>query len=58
MPKDEGKGGKANLDNRANQMNPNHAEYRGSSSADLDNRANQMNPNHAEYRGSSKNKSK
>jgi hypothetical protein len=32
--------------NHANQMNPNHSQYRGG-----DNRANQKNPNNAEYKG-------
>eukprot|EP00667_Euglena_gracilis_P034051 EG_transcript_57670 len=50
---------KAALDNRANQFNPNHPEYRGGttrytgdrSQAALDNHANQLNPNHPSYRG-------
>jgi len=46
------------LDNRANQLNPNHAKsgpgrearYRGKGTkADLDNRSNQMNPNNKAY---------
>ena len=52
--------GKAARDNRANQMNPNNAQYRPPAStipqksnlgkAARDNRANQMNPNNAQYR--------
>ena len=50
---------KADRDNRANQLNPNNAEYReGTSSytgtgtpADLDNHANQLNPNNPEHKG-------
>jgi len=54
---------KAALDNRANQLNPEHvktgpgrpAGYRGAKTkADLDNRANQMNPNNPRYAGSKK----
>eukprot|EP00667_Euglena_gracilis_P029794 EG_transcript_40099 len=49
----------AELDNRANQLNPNHREYRGGttkytgdrSQAALDNHANQLNPNNPRYRG-------
>ena len=51
---------KAARDNRANQMNPNNAQYRPPAStipqksnlgkAARDNRANQMNPNNAQYR--------
>lgn len=50
--------GKAALDNRANQLNPNHvksglgrsAGYPGlSTAADLNNHANQLNPNNAKY---------
>ena len=55
----------ADLDNHANQLNPNHEEYRGDDNYDdvsdqkddkehdydNDNRSNQMNPNHEEYRG-------
>ena len=52
-----GTGDKADLDNRSNQCNPNHSEYRGhtsgykgsSTKADLDNRANQKNPNNPRY---------
>ncbi len=54
-----GKGDKADLDNHANQDNPNNAEYKGHASkysgkgdkADLDNHANQRNPNNSEYKG-------
>ncbi len=49
----------ADLDNHANQCNPNHSEYNGyqdssdeePTQADLDNHANQCNPNHSEYNG-------
>ncbi len=52
-----GTGTKADLDNHANQCNPNHKEYSGYSSgysgtgtkADLDNHANQLNPNNPNY---------
>ena len=54
-----GTGDKADLDNRSNQLNPNHSEYRGGSTkysgsgtrADLNNHANQMNPNNSRYGG-------
>ena len=58
-----GTGDKADLDNRSNQLNPNHPEYRGGTTkytgigdnlkADLDNRSNQKNPNNPEYGGGS-----
>ena len=48
----------ADLDNHANQLNPNNDEYQGGqdddyepSQADLDNHANQLNPNNDEYKG-------
>ena len=52
-----GTGTKADLDNHANQCNPNYKEYRGYTSgysgtgtkADLDNHANQLNPNNKLY---------
>ena len=55
-----GTGTKADLDNHANQCNPNHSEYRGHTSgysgtgtkADLDNHANQLNPNNERYQPS------
>ena len=55
-----GTGDKADLDNHANQLNPNHSEYRGGATkytgtgdkADLDNHSNQMNPNNPKYQGS------
>lgn len=43
----------ANIDNRANQLNPNHGEYKGSGQgktqeqANRDNHANQLNPNNS-----------
>ena len=54
-------GDKADLDNRSNQLNLNHPEYRGGTTkytgtgdkADLDNRSNQLNPNNPEYGGGS-----
>ena len=57
-----GTGTKPDLDNHANQLNPNNAEYRGASKeypgkgdkADLDNHSNQLNPNHPEYKGKPK----
>ena len=57
-----GTGTKADLDNHANQDNPNHSEYKGHTSgysgtgtkADLDNHANQKNPNHSSYSSSGK----
>lgn len=56
---------KADLDNHANQLNPNHEEYLGDNDNeedddrkedkkhdyDNDNHSNQLNPNHQEYRG-------
>ena len=52
-----GTGTKPDLDNHANQCNPNHSEYRGYTSGysgtgtkpDLDNHANQLNPNNERY---------
>ena len=52
-----GTGTKADLDNHANQCNPNHSEYQGHKSGysgtgtkpDLDNHANQLNPNNKLY---------
>ena len=52
-----GTGTKADLDNHANQCNPNHSQYRDHTSgysgtgtkADLDNHANQLNPNNERY---------
>ena len=43
----------ADLDNHANQMNPNNDEYAGSDDHDNDNdnHSNQMNPNNDEYDG-------
>ena len=44
----------ADLDNHANQLNPNHEEYKGNHDDhdyDNDNHSNQMNPNNEEYRG-------
>lgn len=57
-----GTGTKADLDNHANQCNPNHPTYQGHQSgysgsgtkADLDNHANQCNPNNPRYQGSGK----
>lgn len=57
---------KDDMDNHANQLNPNNENYQGGddrcddedyeySQADLDNRSNQLNPNHDEYRGSNQN---
>ena len=54
-----GTGDRADLNNHANQCNPNHSEYRGHTSgysgsgtrADLNNHANQMNPNNSRYGG-------
>ena len=48
-----GTGDKADLDNRSNQLNPNHPEYSGGftnytgtgDKAELDNHSNQKNPN-------------
>ena len=58
----QGDGKQADRDNHANQLNPEHPEYKGGSSkypgagtkADLDNHSNQKNPNHSEYGGGSK----
>ncbi len=52
-----GTGDKADLDNHANQCNPNHEEYRGHQSGytgtgtqdDLDNHADQLNPTSDKY---------
>ena len=52
-----GIGDKADLDNHANQCNPNNPNYEGrpkgypgdGSKADLDNRSNQLNPNNERY---------
>ena len=52
-----GTGTKADLDNHANQCNPNNAEYKGHDSAypgkgdkpDLDNHAKQLNPNNEHH---------
>ena len=52
-----GTGTKADLDNHANQCNPNHSEYQGHKSGysgagtqpDLDNHANQLNPNNERF---------
>ncbi len=52
-----GTGTKADLDNHADQCNPNNAEYKGHDSGysgtgtkpDLDNHANQGNPNHPSH---------
>jgi hypothetical protein len=49
----------ADLDNHANQLNPNNDEYAGDDDVsqdkfhdyDNDNHSNQMNPNNPEYRG-------
>ena len=57
-----GTGDRADLNNHANQLNPNHSEFRGGSSsyggsgtqADLNNHANQLNPNNPEFGGGSK----
>ena len=54
-----GTGDKADLDNHANQCNPNNPEYKGhdpkypgtGDKADLDNHANQLNPNNSRYQG-------
>ncbi len=54
-----GTGTKADLDNHANQCNPNNKEFKGNAGgysgagnkADLDNHANQLNPNNPEYKG-------
>ena len=58
----QGTGGQADLNNHANQLNPNHSEFRGGSTsyggsgtqADLSNHANQLNPNNPEFGGGSK----
>ena len=50
---------KADLDNHANQCNPNHSEYKGYQSgyqgtgtkADLDNHSQQLNPNNERFQG-------
>lgn len=52
-----GTGDKADLDNHANQCNPNNERYQGHSSnysgsgtkADLDNHSNQLNPNNERH---------
>jgi len=52
-----GTGTKADLDNHANQCNPNHEEYKGyqkgysgtGTKADLDNHADQLNPNNPKF---------
>ena len=52
-----GTGTKPDLDNHANQCNPNHEEYKGyqkgysgtGTKADLDNHANQLNPNNPKF---------
>ena len=52
-----GTGTKADLDNHANQCNPNHEEYKGhekkysgeGTKADLDNHANQLNPDNPKF---------
>ena len=57
-----GTGDKADLNNHANQLNPNHPEHKGGTTsytgtgtqADLDNRADQLNPNNQEYGGGKK----
>ena len=54
-----GTGDKPDLNNHANQLNPNHSEYRGGTTsytgtgtrADLNNHANQLNPNNFRYAG-------
>ena len=54
-----GTGTKADLDNHANQCNPNNSEYKGhekgysgtGTKVDLDNHAHQLNPNNSEYKG-------
>ena len=56
----------ADLNNRANQLNPNNAAFQGliggnkstPTPADLNNRANQLNPNNAAYSQSGAKKSK
>lgn len=40
-----------NQDNRSNQLNPNHAEYKDNNQSNADNRSNQLNPNNSQYRG-------
>ena len=58
----QGTGGQADRDNHANQLNPNHSEFRGGSTsyggdgtqADRDNHADQLNPNNKEFGGGSK----
>ena len=55
----EGTGTKADLDNHADQCNPNNPEYAGHESgykgdgtkADRDNHSDQMNPNNPKYQG-------
>lgn len=57
-----GTGTQADLDNHANQCNPNNSEYKGhtpsypgtATKADLNNHANQLNPNHSSYSSSRK----
>ena len=52
-----GTGTQDDLDNHANQCNPNHSEYQGHTSGysgtgskpDLDNHSNQLNPNNERY---------
>ena len=54
-----GTGDKADLDNHANQLNPNNPSYGGGTTkytgtgdkADLDNHSNQLNPNNSRYQG-------
>ena len=43
----------ADLDNHANQLNPNNEEYAGNDDHDYDNdnHSNQLNPNNDEYQG-------
>ncbi|MEX1000846.1 MAG: hypothetical protein WDZ35_01885 [Crocinitomicaceae bacterium] len=43
----------ADLDNHANQLNPNNENYQGGDDHDYDNdnHSNQLNPNHEEYDG-------
>ena len=53
---------KADLDNHANQCNPNNSRYQGhqqgypgiATKADLDNHANQLNPNNPNYQAPKK----
>ncbi|KAF0304557.1 hypothetical protein FJT64_023637 [Amphibalanus amphitrite] len=64
MPSGQKMGQKA-IDNRANQLNPNHPSYQGGTNrhnasfdqmarAAVNNRANQLNPNNPRYQGKKK----